>query len=167
MKNHIARILIACSIFLACLAVMPGCNQPPAPSPNGTPVPTPTASPGPVISDVFITAGVSAGTSAGLRLTITDAAKRRVIAQYLNTYASALRTITGNPTDTQLTQQLMAFIPPAINQQYPELGSFAVPLVVSFYDWAKARYGSDATTEVRIFNDIGAGLETGSACCLQ
>lgn len=130
---------------------MPGCQK-------GQPPP---------ISDALITAAVSAGTSAGLKLAITDVNKQHVIANYLNTYASALRTITGNPTDEQLTQKLLAFIPPDINQQYPELGSFAVPLVVSFYDWAKAKYGNDAATEVRILNDIGAGLETGSACCLH
>ena len=135
----------------------------------------------PPVSDAFITAAVSAGTSAGLNLAIKDAAKRKVIAQYLNTYAGALRTITGNPTPDQLTQQLMAFIPPDVAAQYPELGSFAVPLVVSFYQWAESKYGAASTptgspsgtpgtptlTKVQeILNDVANGIETGSSCCI-
>lgn len=115
------------------------------------------------ISDALITASVSAGTSAGLKLAVQDTAKRKVIAQYLNTYASALRTITGNPTDAQLTAQLLAFIPPDIATQYPELGSFAVPLVVSFYHWAQSTYGTNTAQLQKVLNDVASGLEAGSA----
>lgn len=115
------------------------------------------------ISDALITASVSAGTSTGLKLTIKDDTKRTVIAKYLNTYAGALRTISGDPTDAQLTAQLMAFIPPDVESQYPELGAFAVPLIVSSYDWAKTKYGTDSAQLRQILNDVATGIEEGSA----
>ena len=115
------------------------------------------------VSDAFITASISAGTSAGLKLAIKDDAKRIVIAKYLNNYAGALRTITGNPTPDQLSAQLMAFIPSDVQQQYPELSSFAVPLIVSFYQWAQQKYGTNTAQYQQVLNDVATGIETGSA----
>jgi len=117
----------------------------------------------PPVSDAFITASVAAGTSAGLKLAIKDDARRKTIAAYLNNYAGALRTITGNPTPDQLTQQLMAFIPPDVQSQYPELGSFAVPLIVTFYQWAETKYGSNTAQYQKVLNDVATGIEAGSA----
>lgn len=119
------------------------------------------------IPDAMITASVAAGTSAGLKLAVKDAAKQKVIANYLNTYAGALRTISGNPTDEQLTAQLMAFVPPNIQSEYPELSSFAVPLIVSFYDWAKSKYGTNTAELYKVLNDVATGIEQGAACCLH
>lgn len=121
----------------------------------------------PPVSDALITASVSAATSTGLKLAIKDVNKQHVIANYLNTYAGALRTITGNPTDAQLTAQLMAFVPPDIENQYPEIASFAIPLIVGFYDWAHAKYGNDTAQLYKILNDVATGIETGASCCLH
>jgi len=151
MRKQLARLFVAASIVTASLAVMPGCQ-------NGQ---------SPPISDALITASVSAATSTGLKLAVKDAAKQHVIANYLNTYAGALRTISGNPTDAQLTQQLMAFVPADIANQYPEIASFAIPLIVSFYDWAHTKYGSDTAQLYKILNDVATGIEEGAACCLQ
>lgn len=140
------RLVIAAVIICGAVAVAPsGCKNP---------IP---------ISDTLITTSVSAGTSAGLKLGVKDAAKQKVIAQYLNTYAGALRTITGDPTDDQLTQQLIAFIPPDIQAQYPELQSFAVPMVVSFYHWAKDKYGANSADLRKVLGDVASGIEIGSA----
>lgn len=151
MKRQLLRILVASLIFCFCLAIMPGCQ-------NGQPPP---------ISDALITASVSAATSTGLKLAVKDEAKQHIIANYLNTYAGALRTISGNPTDAQLTQQLMSFVPPNIESQYPEIASFAIPLIVSFYDWAHTKYGNDTAQLYKILNDIATGIETGASCCLK
>lgn len=121
----------------------------------------------PPISDALITSSVAAGTSAGLKLAVKDAAKQKVIANYLNTYAGALRTISGNPTDEQLTAQLMAFVPPNIQSEYPELSSFAVPLIISFYDWAKSKYGTNTAELYKVLGDVASGIETGASCCLK
>lgn len=115
------------------------------------------------INDTFITASVSAGTSAGLKLAIKDVTKQKVIAQYLNNYAGALRTITGDPTDDQLTQQLISFIPADIQSEYPELQSFAVPMIVSLYHWAKEKYGANSADFRKVLADVASGIELGSA----
>jgi hypothetical protein len=139
------RFLICAVIIAGAFAVAPtGCKNVP-------------------ISDTVITTSVSAGTAAGLKLTVKDPAKQKVIAQYLNTYAGALRTIVGDPTDEQLTTQLVAFIPPNIQTEYPELQSFAVPMVVSFYHWAKEKYGANSTDLQRVLGDVASGIEAGSA----
>jgi hypothetical protein len=145
MKKHIARILIAASILTASLVVMPiGCTT------SG-------------VNDALITAAISAGTSAGLRYAVSDPVKRSAIAAYLNTYAAALRTITGNPTPAQLTDIINAQIPQAIRTQYPEITAFATPLVVSGYESFIAKYGTDTTTVYKYFNDAASGIEEGSA----
>jgi len=115
------------------------------------------------LSDALITGSVAAGTSAGLKLSIKDAGKQTVIAGYLTTYAGALRTISGNPTDAELTAQLLKFVPPEIQQQYPEISSFAIPLIVSFYHWAQQTYGKDTAQLYKVLNDVATGIETGSA----
>lgn len=152
--KQLIRILVALSIFAGCLAIMPSCQ-------NGQ---------APPVSDALITASVAAGTSVALKTipALKDHPdKQHVVANYLNTYAGALRTISGNPTDAELTAQLMAFVPPDIQNQYPELASFAVPLIVSFYDWAHAKYGNDTAQLYKILNDIATGIETGASCCLH
>jgi len=115
------------------------------------------------LSDALITGSVSAGTSAGLKLGVKDTAKQRVVAGYLNTYAGALRTISGNPTDAQLTEHLTKFVPPEIQAQYPEISSFAIPLIISFYHWAQQTYGKDTAQLYKVLNDVATGIETGSS----
>lgn len=149
---HIFRVLVACSILLMCLALMPSCkNAPP-------------------ISDALITASVSAGTSVALKTipALKDHPdKQHVVAQYISQYSAMLYTITGNPTDEELSQLLTSQIPPNIQSQYPEIGAFAVPLIVSFWDWAKAKYGTDTAQFRQVVGDVAAGLKTGSSCCLN
>lgn len=121
----------------------------------------------PPVSDALITTAVSVGTSSGLKFAIKDVGKQHVVAQYLNNYAGALRTITGNPTDEQLTKQLMAFIPPDVQVQYPEISTVAIPMIVSFYDYYRSKYGANTQAFYQKLNDVATGIEQGSACCLH
>jgi len=115
------------------------------------------------VSDAQITTGVSIGTTAGLRYAIKDAAKRTVVADYINVCASALRTITGAPTPQQLTELLNKAVPDSIRANYPELIAFVAPLVVSSYQIAYDKYGANAEKLYKALNAIAIGLETGAA----
>lgn len=151
--KQLLRITVACLIVAGAWVIAPvGCkNSPP-------------------VSDTLITASVSAATSVALKTipALKDHPdKQHAVAQYISRYSAVLYTITGDPTDEELTQLLMAQIPPDVQAQYPEIGAFAVPLIVSFYHWAKAEYGSNTAEFRKVVSDVAQGLKTGSACCLQ
>lgn len=139
MKTYIFSILIA---FL----LIPGCTQVP-------------------IADTLITSGVSTGTVIGLRQAIPDAAKRTIVANYIDRGAVALRAITGTPTPQELTALINQSIPAKVREDYPEAIAFMVPLVVSAYDAAYKKYGNgkDAQQIAKVLNDIALGLEAGAA----
>ena len=115
----------------------------------------------PVFNDSTITTAVSVGTATGLRF--VNATKRTAIANYLYTYSGALRTITGNPTPEQLTQQINAFIPADVKTNYPEIVAFAVPLIVTNYEWAYSKWGNNGQKLYQVLNDIATGIETGAS----
>lgn len=122
------------------------------------------------VPDALITGSVAAGTSVALKTipALKDhLEKQHVVAQYISRYSAMLYTVTGDPTDEELSRLLMAQIPPDIQSQYPEISAFAVPLVVSFWDWAKAKYGVQTAQFRKAVGDVAMGLKTGSACCLQ
>jgi len=114
-------------------------------------------------TDSAITAGIAVATTTGLKMAVSDPERRTVIADYLGVYATALRTITGNPSPDQLTTLINQFVPQNIKDQYPELMTFAIPLIVSGYKQAYDRWG--AQKAVLYLNDIATGIETGASCC--
>lgn len=113
------------------------------------------------ITDSSIIAAVTVATTTGLKMAVPDEARRTVIANYLDVYAKALRTITGNPTPEQLTELINKFIPENVKAQYPELVTFAVPLIVSAYKQAYDKWGAEKA--VTYLNDIASGIEAGAA----
>ena len=114
-------------------------------------------------NDAAIIAAVTVATTTGLKMAVKDEARRTVIANYLDVYSTALRSITGDPTPEQLTAIVNQFIPQNVKDQYPELVTFAVPLIVSTYKQAYDKWGKDKS--VTYLNDIATGIEDGAACC--
>jgi hypothetical protein len=104
---------------------------------------------------------VSVATATGLEAVNTH--NRTRIANYLYTYAGALRTITGTPTPDQLVAILNGFIPADIKAQYPEIVAFAIPIIVQTYEWAYAKYGQNSVKLAQVLNDIATGIETGAS----
>jgi hypothetical protein len=97
---------------------------------------------------------VAVGTSSALRFAIHDPARRTVIANYIDVYAVALRTVSGDPTDEQLLALINQFVPANIRSEYPELVTLVTPVIIAAYRLAP-KY---ATLE-----NIAAGLELGAA----
>lgn len=114
-------------------------------------------------NDAAIIAGVTVATTTGLKMAVQDPARRTIIADYLDVYSTALRSITGNPTPEQLTTLINQFIPQNVKDQYPELVTFAIPLIVSAYKQAYDKWGKEKA--VTYLNDIATGIEDGAACC--
>ncbi len=114
-------------------------------------------------SDASIVTTVSLATSIGLKYTIKDSNKRTAIANYIDVYAPAVRTITGSPTADQLTTQVNAFIPESVRHAYPEIAALVVPIVVLQYQNALAKYGTNTKELYRVLGDVAAGLEAGAA----
>ena len=114
-------------------------------------------------NDATITTAVSVLTLSGLKYAVKDSAKRTVISDYIMVYAPALRTITGNPTASELTLQINAFIPTNIRSDYPELIALVIPAVTSTYQSAYAKYGGNTKELYRVLSDIATGLENGAA----
>ena len=112
-------------------------------------------------TDQTITAGVSIGIAEGLKL--LPSAKRTVIANYIDVYASAIRKVGGVPTPANLIATINQFIPSNILQAYPELESSVAPIVTTLYSQAYAKYGGNATKIYAVLNDIATGLEAGAA----
>jgi hypothetical protein len=113
-------------------------------------------------TDQGIVATVAAATSAGLKYSVHDPARRHVVANYVYVYAGALRTVTGNPTPDQLIDLINSFIPANVRAQYPEL-AFAVSIVVAEYQSLYNKYHDNVATLYRYLNDVATGLETGAS----
>jgi len=154
LKTHILEILLASIVLVAC--------------PKGG---TPTAGTGTGITDTLIQTGVSVGVSTYLQHGISDPAKRVAIAKFGSGIAGSLRTVTKlepPPTPAELTQVILSNIPQNLQNQYPEVVAFMVPLVISGYETALAHYGGGNQQQVyQILNDLATGVETGTACCLK
>ncbi len=114
------------------------------------------------VNDQLIINGVSVATSTGLSV-IKDANQRHVIANLLQGYAPGLRTITDNPTPSQLAALIDQYTPDNIKAQYPAAVAFATPLVINAVETAIAHYGTNGASIVKIVNDVATGLENGSA----
>lgn len=114
-------------------------------------------------SDASITSAVTVATSAGLRYAVKDAAKRGTIANYIDVAAVALRTVTGSPTPDQLTAVILNALPASVKTNFPEIVAFVVPIIVSNYEIAYAKYGANAAKLYAVLNDIAVGLEAGAA----
>jgi hypothetical protein len=142
MKTKLTAALLAVVVFTAPLALTTSCTQS-------------------QFNDASIIAAVTVATTTGLKMAVQDPARRTVIANYLDVYAVALRSVTGNPTPEQLTELINAFIPQDVKDKYPELVTFGVPLIVQAYKQAYDRWGSSDT--VRYLNDIAQGIEAGAA----
>jgi hypothetical protein len=137
---------LVCAVVFACLCI-PACKQTPA-----------------FINDATITAAVSIATSTALKMGVKDAAKRTLIANYIEgNYADALRSITGNPTPENFAQQLNAFIPLNIQQEYPELVTFVNPIALFAYQQAYNKYKDNVDQISRYLNDVATGLQNGAS----
>jgi predicted membrane-bound mannosyltransferase len=140
MKTKLAaQQVLACAIIVA--FITPSCTQS-------------------QFNDAAITAAVTVATTTGLKMAVQDPSRRTVIADYLEVYSTALRSVTGNPTPEQLTTLINQFIPQNVKDQYPELVTFAIPLIVGAYKQAYDRWGS--AQAVTYLNDIAAGIEAGA-----
>ncbi len=144
MKTKLTASLLACVMLVSPLALTTSCTQA-------------------QFNDAAIIAAVTVATTTGLKMAVQDPARRTIIADYLDVYSTALRSVTGNPTPEQLTALINQFIPQNIKDQYPELITFAIPLIVGAYKQAYDRWGSEKA--VTYLNDIATGIENGAACC--
>jgi hypothetical protein len=119
---------------------------------------------GPIqLTDQTVTAAVSFGTLEGLKLAIKEPTKRTVLANYVSVYATALRSITGNPTPDALIAALNQFIPASVRTNFPELEAIVTPVITSLYSQAWAKWGNNAAKIYLVLNAIAAGLEDGAA----
>ena len=114
-------------------------------------------------NDNTITSAVTVATSSGLRYAVRDSAKRTVIANYIDVAASAVRTISGPATPDQLSASILAAIPAGVKSAFPEIGSFVVPIIVSNYQIAYAKFGPNVKKLYAVLLDIATGLEAGAA----
>ncbi len=114
------------------------------------------------INDQLIINGVSVATSTGLSV-VKDATMRHTIANLLQGYAPGLRTITNNPSPSDLATLIDHYTPENIKTQYPAAVAFATPLVINAVETAIAHYGTTGASVAKICNDVATGLETGSA----
>lgn len=117
------------------------------------------------LNDSFVVSAVSIATKIGL--TQIKQPNQTVVANYLDSYAVSLRTITGTPTPEELTAIVNGFIPANIKAQYPELVTFAVPLIVTNYQALIEKYGNNTQETYHYLNLIATGIESGAACCIS
>ena len=115
------------------------------------------------LSDAQITIAVQTGTSAAFQFAIKDSAKRADIAKYVSAIAGVARSATGKETPDQLSQSLMSAIPASVQAELPQIGTLVVPLVVSIYQTAKTKYGTDYPKLYSTLNAVATGLENGVA----
>ena len=115
------------------------------------------------LSDAQITIAVQAGTSAAFQYVLKDNAKRTDIAKYVSAIAGVARTATGKETPDELAKALLDAVPVSVQTAIPEIGTMVVPLVVSFYQTAKAKYGTDYPKLYSTLNAVATGLENGVA----
>lgn len=106
---------------------------------------------------------ISAGVTAGLRFGVQDSDKRAELANWLYVAAGAIRTISGTPTDAEFVAQINAFIPSKIKDNYPELLSMVLPLVVSLYHTARAKYGTNLEKIYGALDAIATSIEIGAS----
>lgn len=114
-----------------------------------------------IINSPLTDTGITLATTVGLA-SIHDKTRQTAVANLLYTYAGGLRTITGNPTPQQLSDQINVFIPDNIKTQYPEI-SFAVPMVVTAYQALQSKWGGNATSQQvqTDLNRLGTDIENG------
>lgn len=141
-KSKLVSVVLALAVFTAPIAITTSCTQQ-------------------QFNDAAITAAVTVATTTGLKLAVKDPERRTVIANYLDVYSKALYSVTGNPTPEQLTDLINSFIPQNVKDEYPELVTFAIPMIVGAYKQAYDRWGSE--NAVRYIHDIAAGIEAGAA----
>lgn len=111
----------------------------------------------------LIDTGASTGITLALQYGVKDSARRTQVANYSDAIASGIRTVSGNPTPAQLTQILLTFLPSQIRSQYPEIATLVIPLAVSIYQAAYAKYGGNATKVYSILNELAGDIEAGVA----
>jgi hypothetical protein len=111
-------------------------------------------------SDAQITIAVQVGTSAAFQYAIKDSAKRTAIANYVSYASRIVRAATGKESPDDLGKALTDAIPENVRTQIPEIATMVVPLVVSVYQTAKDRYGSDYAKIYAVLNDIATGLDS-------
>jgi len=140
------RIIVLAAIITGAWMVAPtGCNNP-------------------AITDAAIVTATSVATSSALKLAIKDDAKRTLIANYIEgSYANGIRSITGNPSPDNFIAQLNAFIPPTVQQQFPELVTFVNPIALFAYQQAYSKYNGDITKISQYLNDVATGLQNGAS----
>jgi hypothetical protein len=115
-------------------------------------------------SDNTIVSAVTVATSSGLRYGIKDAARRTVIANYIDVVAAvAVRATSGTPSPGDLSAAITNAIPSSVKANYPEIVAFVVPVIVSNYEIAYMKFGPNAAKLYAVLSDIATGLESGAA----
>lgn len=118
------------------------------------------------VNDATVTAGFAEGTQAGLKLGINDTAKRQAMAdllQYIASQGQTFLTVTGDNSPEALAAFLNANIPSNIKSEFPDLVSFAVPLLVSGYGAVYTKYGNNLGKLSPWMKDACEGITLGSA----
>ena len=103
------------------------------------------------------------GITIGMQYAIPNEATRTAVANWADTIAGGLRTVTGAPTSQELTAYLLTFIPADVRTKYPEIGTLVMPYVVSVYEAARQKYGADAAKLYPVLNQIATNIEVGVA----
>ena len=115
------------------------------------------------LTDSEIAIAVQAGTAAAFQFAIKDSTKRADIAKYVSAIAGVARSATGKETPDELSQALVNAIPASVQAELPQIGTMVIPLVVSIYQGAKTKYGTDYPKLYSTLNAVATGLENGVA----
>jgi hypothetical protein len=110
--------------------------------------------------------GFFTATKLGLQFGIQgDPAKQKAMAnllQYIAAQGNAFLSATGDNSPDALAEYINNNVPADIKTQYPELITFAVPLLVSGYQSAYAKWGNNITKLVPWMKDACAGISMGA-----
>ncbi len=120
-----------------------------------------------VLKEEPVETGVALTTQTTLKYAVKSDAEREKVADYINVYAKAVRTITGSPTPEELKAELDLWIPKTVRENHPIITAASVSLIVSkyqkYYPSLKGKY--QKTNEW--LNKMATGLEYGSAAYIS
>lgn len=115
------------------------------------------------ITHSLVTTAVSVATSTALKVAPIADARKALLKNYLcGNYANAVRSVAGNPTPENFLNQINAFIPQNVKDNYPELVTFANPLALQGFQLLTQQYGNDVEKIAAGLNDIATGIQLGA-----
>jgi hypothetical protein len=116
-----------------------------------------------ILKDQPVESGVAVATNVALKYTIKSEAERTKVADYIDVYAHAIRTITGSPTPEELTAELNSWIPAKVRMKHPTITAAGISLIVVNYQKHYPSLKGHFSKTIDWLNKTATGLEYGSA----